>query len=79
MKYLILIPLLIDCLCNVLVGGSFRQTLSATAWTVYRDRKFFGWLCPVINAIFFFQPDHCRLQYLREQTFGGALAAWRAQ
>lgn len=84
MKYLYLLVifpfLTLDCLLNILIGGSFKHTLSATAWTV-KDHKYYKWTHLIIDAIFFFQPSHCENQFIEEQAFGGVwkayIASWK--
>lgn len=76
MKYLILPLLALDCLLNVLCGGSFHQTLSATAWTV-RDHRYFGWTYRFIDTMLFWQPNHCQHQAAIEQRYGSVWTAWQ--
>ena len=68
-------PLLLDCLGNLLLLQSFGKTLSGEAWN-QRDHRYFGWCWRFINALFFFQPDHCRVQAEREAKWGSVWAAW---
>ena len=55
----------IDQLVNALCRGHADETLSARAW---RKRDVQPWqvLCPVIDRVFFFDPDHCRTSYEAE-------------
>jgi len=56
----------IDQLANTLAGGYADETLSARAWR--EDRKT---LVKIIDALFFFDPNHCeeswRSEMLRRQ------------
>jgi hypothetical protein len=75
---LLLVPLLaLDCLGNLLHGGSFRHTLSGEAWN-HRGHKWWGWTHHFIDALFFFQPSHCKVQAEREALHGSVWAAWGA-
>jgi hypothetical protein len=75
----------LDCCANVAADlriwpprcGSIRGTLSATAWRV-RAQPFWGWTHRAIDALFFWQPNHCQVQQVREARYGSAWAAWRA-
>ena len=54
------VAIALDQLANTLLGGYADETLSARAWRAQH------WLRYVIDAIFFFQPDHCYKAYLAE-------------
>ena len=60
---------------NVLCGGYSRETFSAHCWRC-RDEWFWGHARPVVDALFFWQPDHCRTQFEREQMQAGLPAAY---
>jgi hypothetical protein len=76
-RLLVLLPLLaLDCLANMLLGGSWRNTLSAEAWHA-RDHKYWGWTHRVIDALFFWQAAHCMEQAAAEERHGGAWGVWR--
>lgn len=93
MKY-ILLPLIgLDVAANVLlcvlgaiftldtsmVAGSWKQTLSARVGHMAAEGKPWGrFFRPIIDALFFFQPDHCYTQWMRESAAGGVWAAWAA-
>ena len=47
------------CLGNVQRG----ETASEAAWKLERDGKFFGFTRPLIDTLFFFDPNHCRTSY----------------
>lgn len=77
---LLLLPLIAaDCACNMLLGGSWRNTLSGEAWHQRAHRvwgwchKWIDWLfaCPAIG-----QTDHCRLPAEREARHGSVWASW---
>lgn len=73
---LAMLPLLaLDCLANTLLLQSWRKTLSGEAWH-HREHKYWGWCYRVINAVFFWQTDHCRTQAQREARWGSVWAAW---
>ena len=77
--YLIgLFPLLVvDCLGNVVLKGSFKNTLSARAWHA-RNHKVWWWTHLVIDGIFWRQVQHCFKQAEREQVHGSVWNAWMA-
>lgn len=54
----------LDQLANTLLGGMADETLSARAWRIQSP------LCPVIDAIFFWDKQgvkgHCQLSYESE-------------
>lgn len=63
---LLQILIAIDQLANTLVGGMADETLSARA---HRQRlKGRAWPAKAINAIFFWQDDHCRSAFESEMA-----------
>jgi hypothetical protein len=57
----------LDRVVNALLGGSFYETLSARAYRMdEKNHPWWGWTASAINALFFWQPDHCRIQWQRE-------------
>lgn len=62
------IPIAIDQLVNTLFGGWADETISSVAWRKRNDGK--GWvlLQKVIDAIFFWQKNHCESAYLSEKN-----------
>lgn len=59
----------LDRLINVLIGGTFAETLSAHAHRMdVKDHPYWGWTSAFINALFFWQTDHCRARWEYEQT-----------
>ena len=55
----------LDQLLNtVLCKGWADETMSSTVYRMERDGRFWGWLRPVIDGLFFFQPLHCYQSYL---------------
>ena len=57
-----------DQFVNAICGGSCDESISAHAYRLHRDGKPWGWLMPVIDAIFFWQDAHCRGAYDRERA-----------
>ena len=55
----------IDQLVNTIFGGFADETISARSHRAYLEGKR-KWLRNLINAIFFFQEDHCREAYESE-------------
>lgn len=75
-----MVPLIaLDCLGNLLHGGSWRNTLSGEAWH-HRQHRWWGWTHRFIDALFLplDGPDHCRRQAEREALYGSVWAAWGA-
>ena len=55
----------IDQFVNTLMGGMADETLSARAWRNHlRGRR--SWPVKIIDALFFWQKDHCREAYESE-------------
>lgn len=52
----------IDQLCNAILGGYSCETVSARCWRL-RNFRPYSVLRPLIDAIFFWQPSHCRASY----------------
>lgn len=58
-----------DRAVNVLIGGSFRETLSARAHRMdVKNHPYWGWTAAAINTLFFWQEDHCKTQWEDEQA-----------
>lgn len=78
LKLIALLPLLaMDCVANMLVGGSPRKTLSGAAWHA-REHKWWGWTHRFIDWLFFWQDEHCKGAALREMAYGSTWKAWGA-
>lgn len=77
----LLLPLLVgDCALNVILRGSFNETLSARAHRLrVQAHKYWGWTADAIDAFFVWDPNHCRSQFELEQKHGGVWKAWVAQ
>lgn len=74
---LMLLPIVLDCLGNWLVGGSFDNTLSAEAWN-HRKHPVWGWTHRFIDGAFRWQKNHCKVQAEREAKYGSVWSAWLA-
>lgn len=66
MKYLLNILIALDQLGTTLIGGWPDETLSSYAHRRYVRGKPGGFMRNVINALFWWQEDHCLTSYLRE-------------
>jgi hypothetical protein len=66
-KYLLHILIALDQLGTTLLGGWPDETLSSYAHRLHQAGKPFGFLRDVINAIFFWQDDHCRMAWDEER------------
>jgi hypothetical protein len=76
MKYLKLALIVADVAVNVVLLGSCDETLSSRAWRMEQEGKPWGRLFrPLIDALFFWQPQHCFCQYARERLAGGVWAS----
>lgn len=60
------VGLAFDQLLNALMGGMPDESVSAHAYRWHRDGKR-SWPYRVINAMFFWQKDHCKSAYHCEQ------------
>ena len=64
--------------CLVTLGASDPdETLSAAAWRWDTMGHPMGWLRPVIDRLFWLQPDHCMNAYLAERHRRQLPAAYR--
>lgn len=63
--YLKQVLIAIDQLINALMRGWADETLSSRAWRHYEDGSY-RWPKIVIDAILFFDPDHCHKSYQSE-------------
>ena len=62
-------PLWLDRAVNVLLGGRFNETLSSVAHQMaVNHQPYWGWTAKAINVVFFWQPNHCKEQWEREQA-----------
>lgn len=68
MSYFIRVLLAIDQLLNVLIcNGAPDETMSAASYRMHRDKRFWGFMMPVIDLLFFWQgPNHCYRAYQKE-------------
>ena len=51
-----------------LCGGWADETMSSVAWRMEQEGRWFGFMRPVIDTIFFFDPDHCRTSFEAERN-----------
>ena len=68
--YIIRVLLAIDQLANVvLCNGSPDETMSAASYRMHRDGRFWGFMMPVIDLMFFWQgPNHCYNAYKKRTS-----------
>lgn len=57
LKYIERLGIAISVLLNVILGGKSNQSFSARNWQRKRDGKWH--LCDLIDAIFWFETEHC--------------------
>lgn len=59
---------------NAFWGGNPDQTFSGRSWEARSEGKLWGYIAvAVIDTLFFWQEDHCRMSFLRdesEKTYG---------
>lgn len=66
-RYALHLLIALGQLLNALLGGAADETLSARAWRAEAQGKVLGRVFrPLIDAIFFFDADHCRQAWLAE-------------
>lgn len=64
-RYLKQVLIAFDQLINALLGGGADESLSAHAWRQHLEGKR-DWPYLLINALLFFDDDHCRESYESE-------------
>ena len=62
------IPIALDQLINTIFGGWADETISSVAWRKRYEGKGWALLRKVIDAIFFWQKNHCENAYLSEKN-----------
>lgn len=55
-----------DQLCNTLAGGWADETFSARCWRKREDSAWWGWGRRIVDALFFWDGNHCRESYESE-------------
>ena len=60
------IPIALDQLVNTVFGGWADETLSCRAWRQRERKKHWAIIRRVIDALFFWQKDHCKTAYESE-------------
>lgn len=66
----------VDQLVNAILGGWADETISARCHRL-RDHQPFKILRPVIDGLFFFQPNHCQRAYESERLRAQLPAEYR--
>ena len=67
MSYVLNVLIAVDQVGNTLLGGSPDETLSARAYRTEQQGKVFGrFFRPLIDTLFWFDPDHCKSAYNSE-------------
>lgn len=65
------ILILLDRAINVLLGGAWRETLSSRAHRMRcKGQSVWGWTANAIDWLFFWQPNHCAIQWAYEVRLG---------
>lgn len=67
-SYTVRVALALDQLANVVIcNGEPDETMSAASYRMHRDGRFWGFMMPVIDALFWWQgPNHCYNAYVKE-------------
>lgn len=67
MSYFLRLALAFDQLLNVLLcNGEPDETMSSAAYRMERDGRFWGFMRPVIDRLFWWDPNHCYESYRSE-------------
>ena len=66
MSYWHNLAIAVDQLFHALIGGHADETLSAAAYRQRHQSRTWKWLYNSLNALFFWQTDHCYLSYQSE-------------
>ena len=67
-QLLISVDQTINCVLGLFIGGSWAdETLSSRAYRMQQQGKPWGFLRGVIDALFFWQQQHCFQSYLSEK------------
>jgi hypothetical protein len=56
------IAIAVDQLANAVLGGYAAETMSSRCWRL-REFRPYRFLRPLIDGLFFWQPEHCRSCY----------------
>lgn len=67
MSRLLEVAVAFDQLVNAVLGGYSDETISARCWRLRAARPY-TILRPIIDGLFFWQPDHCRASYDAERA-----------
>jgi hypothetical protein len=67
MSRLLEVAIAFDQLVNAILGGSPDETISARCWRLRAVRPY-NILRPIIDGLFFWQPEHCRASYEAERV-----------
>lgn len=68
--YLHQLAVAVDQLLNTLLAGYADETLSSRAYRCQHDKRRWLYARIVIDAIFFWQEEHCRASYISELVRG---------
>lgn len=68
MTYVKRLLIAVDQLANAVLAGDPDETLSSRAHRMRtKGQPVWGWAASVIDALFWFDKDHCRTSWEREQ------------
>ena len=62
------VAIALDQLCNALAGGWADETFSARCWRLRNNGKGWALARAFVDAVFFFDPEHCKESYESERT-----------
>ncbi|MBS0501120.1 MAG: pseudouridine synthase [Proteobacteria bacterium] len=67
-RWLLNLLIAVDQLANALLRGAPDETLSSRAHRMRaKGQPYWAWTARAIDALFFFDPEHCRKAYESEQ------------
>ena len=71
------VAIAVDQLANAILGGYADETISARCWRL-RAVHPYSILRPIVDGLFFWQPQHCRGAYESERLRSQLPAEYRA-
>ena len=68
MNWLHQVLVALDQLINAILNGFADETLSSRAYRAQlKGHRYFGWTANAINALFYWQANHCRGAFVAER------------
>lgn len=76
-NYFLQVTIAVDQLLNTLLAGFADETLSSRAYRCQNEKRRWKIARVVIDAVFFWEEDHCRMAYFTELARGHFPAEYR--